>query len=155
MATPGPRESRRLTLVEIVMNADAELIKAAYEARVEVDKLLAQREEAYRRIAELEAQIERTIGQEGVFVFPPPPLPVAGLETASPRPRRTPKSAPPAAGTPAPEKPGPAAEPAPADGNGAAEPAPAPADKPHPARGDGAERPAGRAGGSSSRSHGE
>ena len=47
-----------LSLVEIVMRADAETIKAAYEARVKVDGLLAEREEAYRRIAQLEAQVE-------------------------------------------------------------------------------------------------
>ena len=67
-----------LSLVEIVMRADAETIKAAYEARVKVDGLLAEREEAYRRIAQLEAQVEEIIGEPGVFVFPEPPLPVAG-----------------------------------------------------------------------------
>lgn len=74
-----PKNLEPLSFVDIVMRADAETIKAAYEARVKVDELLAQREEAYRRIAELESQVEVVIGEEGVFAFPPPPLPVAGL----------------------------------------------------------------------------
>ena len=74
-----------LSLMEIVMRADAETIKAAYEARVKVDGLLAEREEAYRRIAQLEAEVEELIGEPGVFVFPEPPLPVSGFG-AKPRP---------------------------------------------------------------------
>ena len=75
-----------LSLVEIVMRADAETIKAAYEARVKVDGLLAEREEAYRRIAQLEAQVEEIIGEPGVFAFPEPPLPVAGYGTKPSKP---------------------------------------------------------------------
>lgn len=78
-----PKNLDSLSFVEIVMRADAETIKAAYEARVKVDGLLAQREEAYRRIAELEAQVETVLGEEGVFAFPPPPLPVAGFPAAA------------------------------------------------------------------------
>jgi hypothetical protein len=85
---PPLKEVRKLTFVEIVMNADAATIKAAYEARVEVDKLLALREEAYRQIADLETKVEDLMGQAGLFVFPPPPLAVAGLEAAAPRPRK-------------------------------------------------------------------
>ena len=39
----------------------------------------AEREAAYRRIAELEQQVEEVIGEQGVFVFPEPPMPVAGF----------------------------------------------------------------------------
>ena len=75
----NPISTAPLSFVEIVMRADAETIKAAYEARVQVDGLLAEREAAYRKIAELEQKVEEVIGEQGVFVFPEPPLPVAGL----------------------------------------------------------------------------
>ena len=75
----NPISTAPLSFVEIVMRADAETIKAAYEARVKVDGLLAEREAAYRRIAELEQQVETIVGEQGVFVFPEPPLPVAGF----------------------------------------------------------------------------
>ncbi|MBP5670842.1 MAG: hypothetical protein J6X49_00505 [Victivallales bacterium] len=75
----NPIGNAPLSFVEIVMRADAETIKAAYEARVKVDGLLAEREAAYRRIAELEEQVETVIGEKGVFVFPEPPMPVAGF----------------------------------------------------------------------------
>ena len=104
----APKEAPKLTFVEIVMNADAEVIKAAYEARVEVDKLLAQRQEAYRRIAELEAGVDQIVGEAGLFVFPPPPLPVAAPDTASARARRPGKAATAAAKAP-PTPPAPAA----------------------------------------------
>ena len=76
-----------LSLVEIVMRADAETIKAAYEARVKVDGLLEEREKAYRRIAELEEQVDALFGGPGTFVFPEPPIPVAGfaVKTAQPK----------------------------------------------------------------------
>lgn len=74
-----PLASTPLTFVEIVMRSDAETIKAAYEARLQVDTLLKEREEAYRRIADLENQVETIMGEPGVFVFPEPPLPVAGI----------------------------------------------------------------------------
>jgi len=75
----NPISTAPLSFVEIVMRADAETIKAAYEARVKVDGLLAEREAAYRKIAELEQQVEEVIGEQGVFVFPEPPMPVAGF----------------------------------------------------------------------------
>ena len=77
----NPISTAPLSFVEIVMRADAETIKAAYEARVKVDGLLAEREAAYRRIAELEQQVEEVIGEQGVFVFPEPPMPVAGFNS--------------------------------------------------------------------------
>ncbi|NLF93649.1 MAG: hypothetical protein GX564_07145 [Oligosphaeraceae bacterium] len=103
MAKP-PRENKPLSFVEIVMRADAETIRTALEARIKVDELLAEREQAYRRIAELEAQVEELVGEPGVFVFPLPPLPVAGFSKAIPvSPARKP-DAPAAAATPAPAK---------------------------------------------------
>lgn len=85
-----------LSFVEIVMRADAETIKAAYEARVKVDGLLAEREEAYRKIAQLEGQVEQIMGEPGVFVFPEPPVPVAGFTVAKPQAPKKPAPAKPA-----------------------------------------------------------
>ena len=73
-----------LDFVDIVMGADAEMIKAAYEARVKIDGHLAEREAAYRRIAELEEQVEDIVGEPGAFVFPAPPMPVAGYAKLTP-----------------------------------------------------------------------
>jgi len=145
-------------MIEIVMNADAEVIKAAYEARVEVDQLLAQREEAYRHIAELETKVEEVVGQTGLFVFPPPPLAVAGLEAASPRPRKVPRPAgeapPPRPATTEATKDSPPPPSGSRTGTPDGQAAPAP-EKPHPARGDAPERPTPRGGSASSRSHGD
>jgi len=97
MATkPNPR---KLSFMEIVMSADAEVIKAAYEARVKIDGLLTEREAAYQKILELENQVEAIIGAEGVFVYPPPPAPVAGIPKLDPAARKT---AAPAAAAPKP-----------------------------------------------------
>ena len=107
---PNPK---KLSFVDIVMGADADVIRAAYEARVKVDGLLAERETAYRKILELETQIEGVIGEEGTFVYPPPPAPVAGIAKLEPATRRNAEST---AAKPAPAKkpaavPGEAAEP--------------------------------------------
>lgn len=88
----NPVNGQPLSFVEIVMRADAETIKAAYEARVKVDGLLAEREEAYRKIAMLEQKVDEIIGEPGVFVFPEPPMPVSGF--AKPVPAAAKKSAP-------------------------------------------------------------
>ncbi len=80
----SPRNIKPLSFVEIVMRADAETIRAALDARVKVDELLLEREQAYRRISELEAQVEELVGEPGVFVYPPPPLPVAGYSKVIP-----------------------------------------------------------------------
>lgn len=148
---PPVKEARRLTFVEIVMNADAATIKAAYEARVEVDKLLLVREEAYRHIAEVETNVEELMGQPGLFVFPPPPLAVAGLEGAGPRPRKPVRAgtgeATPAAAADAEAAP-PVTEPTAADSTPAAAPDKAAAPKP-----EAPERPAPRGGSAASRSH--
>ena len=87
MAKP-PISTAPLSFMEIVMRADAETIKAAYEARVKVDGLLAEREAAYRRIAELENQVDQIIGEPGVFAFPEPPLPVAGYAPKAQAPKK-------------------------------------------------------------------
>ena len=88
----NPVNGQPLSFVEIVMRADAETIKAAYEARVKVDGLLAEREEAYRKIAMLEQKVDEIIGEPGVFVFPEPPMPVSGF--AKPAPAAAKKSTP-------------------------------------------------------------
>lgn len=75
-----------LGFIEIVMRAEADTIRAALEARLKVDTLLAERAEAYRKIAELENQVEEIIGEPGTFAFPPPPLPVAAYSKAAPPP---------------------------------------------------------------------
>ena len=80
-----------LDFVDIVMGADAEMIKAAYEARVKIDGHLAEREAAYLRIAELEEQVEEIVGEPGAFVFPAPAMPVAGYSKLIPASRPAPK----------------------------------------------------------------
>jgi len=77
MATKKKIANTPLSFVEIVMRADADTIKAALDARVKVDGLLAEREAAYLKIAELESQVDQLMGDEKVFVFPAPPMPVA------------------------------------------------------------------------------
>ena len=83
-----PISTAPLSFMEIVMRADAETIKAAYEARVKVDGLLAEREAAYRRIAELENQVDQIMGEPGVFTFPEPPVPVAGFAPKAQPPKK-------------------------------------------------------------------
>ena len=90
---------KKLSFVEIVMGADAEVIKAAHEARVKIDGLLAEREAAYGKILELENQIESVVGEDGVFVYPPPPAPVAGIPKLEPAARKSADAAPAKAAT--------------------------------------------------------
>jgi len=97
-----PISTQPLSFVEIVMRADTATIRKALEAREKIDTLLVQREEAYRRIAAIEAQVDEVMGGPGQFVFPEPPLPVAGFGG---RPAAVPKKAVPA------EKAAPAAKP--------------------------------------------
>lgn len=68
-----------LTFAEIVLRGDSETIRQALEARSKIDTLLVEREEAYRRISELESQVEEIVGDEGVFPFPEPPAPVSAF----------------------------------------------------------------------------
>ncbi len=74
--------AKKLTLSfrDIVLGADADVIRQAHEARVQIDLLVEERQRAYDRIAELETQIEDVLGETGVFPFPAPPLPVAGFD---------------------------------------------------------------------------
>lgn len=85
-----------LTFREIVLGAEAEIIRQALEARVQIDQLIKERQAAYDRIAALEAQVEDVLGETGAFPFPPPPLPVAGFD---------PKAESVSRGTPAAKKP--------------------------------------------------
>ena len=73
----------RLDFVDIVMGARADVIKEAYEARLKIDGLLDAREEAYMKIAQIENEVEEIVGVNGEFVFPAPPLPVAGMPKPS------------------------------------------------------------------------
>lgn len=73
-----------LSFTDIVLQADAETIRQAYEARVKIDDLLIKREEAYRQIEALELQVEELVGEEGAFVYPAPPVPVAGFAKPTP-----------------------------------------------------------------------
>ncbi|WP_269524000.1 hypothetical protein [Coraliomargarita parva] len=81
-----------LTLQDIILRGDAETIRQALEARVQIDTLLEEREAAYRRISELEEQVEGIVGEEGVFPFPEPPVPVAQFDVkAAPKKKPAPK----------------------------------------------------------------
>lgn len=73
-----------LTVQEIVIRADSTVIKQAYEARLRIDGLLAEREAAYARIRELEDEVETIVGDEGLFMYPAPPLPIAGFDKPVP-----------------------------------------------------------------------
>lgn len=69
-----------LTFREIVLGAEAAVIRAALDARVKIDALIVERQAAYEKIAALETQIETVVGEPGVYPFPPPPLHVAGFD---------------------------------------------------------------------------
>ncbi len=69
-----------LSFRDLVLGAEAETLRQALEARVRIDELIAERQAAYERIAALETQVEEVLGETGVFPFPAPPLPVAGLD---------------------------------------------------------------------------
>jgi len=74
------KKSASLSFRDIVLGADAEVIRQAHEARVQIDKLVEERQLAYARIAELETQVEDVLGETGAFPFPAPPLSVAGFD---------------------------------------------------------------------------
>lgn len=69
-----------LSFRDLVLGADADTLRQALEARVRIDELIAERQAAYERIAALETQVEDVLGEPGVFPFPAPPLPVAGID---------------------------------------------------------------------------
>jgi ribosomal protein L14E/L6E/L27E len=87
------KKRQQLEFIDIVMGADSETIKKAYEARIKIDDQLILREEAYKKIAELEQQVEEIVGQKGEFIFPAPPLPVAGYSKLIPASRPAPRPA--------------------------------------------------------------
>lgn len=94
MAIKPPQKTQTsLTFADIVLGADAETIKAAYDAKVKIDVLLAERQELYERIAQLEGEIDDIMGDQGVFIFPAPPCPVYGFDQTvkkvKPRPKKT------------------------------------------------------------------
>lgn len=72
-----------LTFRDLVLGAEAGTLRQALEARLRIDELIAERQAAYERIATLETQVEDVIGEPGIFPFPAPPLPVAGLDAKS------------------------------------------------------------------------
>lgn len=80
----------QLTARDIILQADAETIREAFEARVKIDELLVKREEAYRQIETIELQVEELVGEEGAFVYPEPPVPVAGFSKPVPASRPKP-----------------------------------------------------------------
>ena len=97
------KKNSPLTFRDIVLGAEADIIRQALEARVKIDQLIEERQRAYERIAALETQIEAEIGAPGVYPFPVPPLPVAGFDAKAEAVTRG--AAP---GKKAPAKPGPA-----------------------------------------------
>ncbi|MGJ8639661.1 MAG: hypothetical protein ACSHYA_09735 [Opitutaceae bacterium] len=86
-----PQKLIPLTMTEIILRGDAETIRQALEARTQIDTLLEEREAAYQRIAELETQVCDIVGEDGIFPFPAPPMPVADYATSvAPKKKATP-----------------------------------------------------------------
>lgn len=73
-----------LSVSDIILHADAQTIQQALEARSKIDELLVQREEAYQKIDTIEQQVEELVGEDGLFVYPAPPAPVAGFSKLIP-----------------------------------------------------------------------
>jgi hypothetical protein len=88
-----PQKTEPLTLQEIILRGDSKTIRQALEARSQIDTLLEEREAAYRRIGELEAQVSEIVGEDGIFPFPAPPLDVATY-VQRPSPKKKVESAP-------------------------------------------------------------
>lgn len=103
-----------LSVSEIILRGEADVIRAALEARLQIDTLLAEREAAYARIAELESEVQSVLGDESDYPFPAPPIPVASFDAKAAAPK-------PKAKAPAPKP-----APAPAASTASATPAPAP-----------------------------
>ncbi len=79
MAIAKAKKVVPLEMLDIILGANADVIKAAYEAKVQIDELIIQREAAYQKIADLEENIDAIAGGNGDYIFPAPPLPVAGI----------------------------------------------------------------------------
>ena len=93
------KKATPLRVSDIILHADAQTIQQALEARTKIDELLVQREEAYQKVEAIEQQVEELVGDEGIFVYPAPPAPVAGfnklIPVARPKPvKPTPESEP-------------------------------------------------------------
>jgi hypothetical protein len=73
-----------LSAIDIILQADAATIREALESRLKIDELLVKREEAYKQIEEIELQVEALVGEDGAFIYPAPPLPVAGFSKLIP-----------------------------------------------------------------------
>jgi hypothetical protein len=74
------KKNPTLNFRDIVLGAEAEVIRQALEARVKIDQLIEERQRAYDRIAVLETQVEEVLGEPGAYPFPAPPLPIAGFD---------------------------------------------------------------------------
>lgn len=89
----------QLSRNDIILGAEAEIIRQALEARIEIDRLLEERARAYELIASLEEQVGEIIGDDQDFPFPEPDLPIYGLtrkpgsKKPAPRPKPAPKPA--------------------------------------------------------------
>jgi len=83
----------QLSFIDIVTRADADIIRQALEARVKIDDLLVIREEAYKKIFDIENEIEGICGEEGTFEFGEAPYPVAGQTKKKPA-KKKPRPAP-------------------------------------------------------------
>ena len=68
---------KNLSFIDLVTSADTETLRAALEARSQIDDLLVVRMEAYKQIAELESQVSDLVGDENAFEFDAPEFPVA------------------------------------------------------------------------------
>ena len=105
----------QLSAIDIILQADAETIREALESRVKIDDLLIKREEAYKQIEEIELQVEALVGEDGAFVYPAPPMPIAGFSKLMPasrpaKPKPKPVEEPVEESEEAPEKPAEKAE---------------------------------------------
>ncbi len=74
------KKTTSLTFRDIVLGAEAAVIRAALDARIKIDALILERQAAYEKIAALETQVATVVGEAGVYPVPAPPLPVAGFD---------------------------------------------------------------------------
>lgn len=68
----------QLSRNDIILGAESDIIRQALEARIEIDRLLEERAQAYKLIAELEDKVNVLL-EEDTFPFPQPEMPVAGF----------------------------------------------------------------------------
>lgn len=91
-----------LQFSDIVLGADADTIREALEARIEIDRLLEERAKAYQQIAELETRVDELLGDDAEFPFPEPPAPVFGYGPKTAQKKAKKKPAPASAPSPQP-----------------------------------------------------